>query len=81
MEWDMLVLNGNNVDLIALISLKLLAVKPKAAFQKQVDDSVWIARGVLYGQYWANKFIPLLSEIAIPLSVWNDCPPIVVRRT
>jgi hypothetical protein len=75
------VLNGSNVDFIALVSLKLLAVKPKAAFQKQVDDSVWIARGVLYGQYWANKFIPLLSEIAIPLSVWSNWPPIVIMKT
>ena len=75
-------LNGSNVDLIALISLKLLAVKPKAAFQKQVDDMVWSARGIrgrlLCGQYCANKLIPLLSEISIPLSVWSDCPPIVV---
>jgi hypothetical protein len=54
--------NGSNVDLIALISLKLLAVKPKAAFQKQFDDSFWSARGIrgrlLCGQYCANKLIP-----------------------
>jgi hypothetical protein len=61
------------MDLIALISLELLAVKPKVAFQKQYDDSVWSAIGIkgrlLCGQYCANKLIPLLSEISIPLSV------------
>jgi hypothetical protein len=79
------VLNGSNVDLIALISLKLMAVKPKAAFQKQFDDSVLSARGIrgrlLCGQYYANKSIPLLSEISIPLSVWSNCPPIIIIRT
>ncbi len=78
-------LNGSNVALIPLIFLKVLVVKPKAAFQKQVDDSVWSARGVrgrlLCGQYCAKKLVLLLSEISISLSVWSNRPPIIVIRT